>query len=406
MNAKIFTALSFALLVAGFLPGQSTYQLTIAAGSQDRAAAPVYFALPAAMQARDVFRLTETETGRQHYAQRWKADSAVFILDRTLAAGRSRTYELRGVENRPVPTVAVTQDAETVRISVGDQSVLVYHTATVQPPAGSPDYYRRSGHIHPLYSPEGQVLSDGFPVGHTHQHGVFLTWVNTTFRGDFTDFWNQQSETGTVRHIAVLDTVSGPVFARLQVRLEHVSLQHGPVLEETRTITVYRRRAPFLVDIDSEQWTVTDDSLLINEYHYGGMAFRGSAQWNAVDSLAYRHEMQVLTGAGKARSAANHTRPRWTAAYGPVDGNTAGVALFDHPANFRFPQPVRVHPEMPYFVYAPMVAGAFSIRPGDRYRSRYRFLVYQGTPAAKTMDAQWQIFAEPPPVKVKKMEGK
>lgn len=402
MIVRFFAAILTVLLCAHSLPGQPAYRLTVSAGSLDRSPAPVYFALPEALAGQDVFLLTEAATDRQHYAQRWNGDSAVFMLDRTLEAGHSANYQLKAVKSRPAGGVQVEQDDRSVRISVGNRPVLVYHTATVEPPPGSPDYYRRSGHIHPLYSPEGQELSDGFPVGHTHQHGVFLTWVNTTFRGDFTDFWNQQSETGTVRHVAVLDTVSGPVFARLQVQLEHVSLRHGPVLEEERTITVYHRRDRFLIDIASEQWTATIDSLLINEYHYGGMAFRGSAQWNAVDSLAYRHDMQVLTSEGNRRAAANHTRPRWTAAYGPVDGKTAGVALFDHPANFRFPQPVRVHPEMPYFVYAPMVAGAFSIRPGDRYRSRYRFLVYQGTPDTKPIDAQWRSFAEPPLIEVER----
>lgn len=402
MIVRFFTAILIVLLSAYSLPGQPVYQLTLSAGPQDRSPAPVYFALPEGLADQDLFLLTEAATGRQHYAQRWNADSAVFMPDRTLEAGQSANYRLKAATARPAAGVGLEQDDRVVRISLGNQPVLVYHTATVEPPAGSPGYYRRSGHIHPLYSPEGQVLSDGFPVGHTHQHGVFMTWVNTTFRGDFTDFWNQQSETGTVRHAAVLDTVSGPVFARLRVRLEHVSLQHGPVLEEERTITVYHRRDRFLVDIASEQWTATADSLLINEYHYGGMAFRGSAQWNDADSTAYRHEMQVLTGEGKTRAAANHTRPRWTAAYGSIDGETAGVALLDHPDNFRFPQPVRVHPEMPYLVYAPMVTGAFSIRPGDRYRSRYRFVVYQGAPVTEAIEAQWHSFAEPPDVRIER----
>jgi len=396
MIFRFFPVLLIGQLLFQSLSAQPVYQLTITTDTESRTPAPVYFALPEAFHEQDLFLLTERKTGRRYYAQRWNTDSGVFIPDKALEAGQSHRFQLAATDRTPMPAVVLLQDDAGVRIRVREQPVLTYHTATVQPPAGSPAYYRRSGHIHPLYSPAGQVLTDGFPVGHTHQHGVFLTWVNTTFRGDFTDFWNQQSETGTVRHVAVLDTVSGPVFARLRVRLEHVSLQHGPVLEEERTITIYASADPFLIDIDSEQWAATADSLLINEYHYGGMAFRGSAQWNEVDSLAYRSEMRVLTSEGKARAEANHTRPNWTAAYGPVDGATAGIALLDHPRNFRFPQPVRVHPEMPYLVYAPMVAGAFSIRPGDRYRSRYRIVVYQGAPHAGVIAGQWQRFAHPP----------
>ena len=54
--------------------------------------------------------------------------------------------------------------------------------------------------------------------------------------------------------------------------------------------------------------------------------------------------------------------------------------MLDHPANFRSPQPVRLHPNKPYFCFAPMVPGAFEIAPGRPYVSRYRLVLHDGRP--------------------------
>ena len=61
-----------------------------------------------------------------------------------------------------------------------------------------------------------------------------------------------------------------------------------------------------------------------------------------------------------------------------LGAQVAGVTVFDHPSNFRYPQAIRVHPNMPYWVYAPMVDGAFTIDPGKKYFSRFRYYVHNG----------------------------
>ena len=73
----------------------------------------------------------------------------------------------------------------------------------------------------------------------------------------------------------------------------------------------------------------------------------------------------------------------------------AGIAVFDNPDNFRYPQPVRVHPEMPYFCFAPMVEGAMIIAPGAIYQSQYRIVTFDGPPDVKQLDAMWKDYANP-----------
>jgi hypothetical protein len=37
-----------------------------------------------------------------------------------------------------------------------------------------------------------------------------------------------------------------------------------------------------------------------------------------------------------------------------------------------------VHPDMPYWAFAPVVDDAFTLAPGKVYRSRFRYLVHNG----------------------------
>lgn len=285
--------------------------------------------------------------------------------------------------------VRVEMDSIGLTLFTGAKPVLTFNTKTLFPPDGSPNYYQRSGFIHPLYSPAGQILTDDFPVGHTHQHGIFMTWVNTTFKGEKVDFWNQHDELGTVRLIELTDTLSGPVFAQFKAKLEHLSLKNGPALTEEWTVTVYNSEDSFLIDFHSAQQTATSDTLYLNPYHYGGFAFRASKEWNKEDSTHYTNAMQIQTSLGHERDSSNHTRPEWIAGYGEIDNQIAGLAVFGHPDNFRHPQPVRVHPGMPYFCFAPMVEGGFPIAPGDVYVSKYRLLAFSGPPNLKKMDQIW-----------------
>ena len=49
---------------------------------------------------------------------------------------------------------------------------------------------------------------------------------------------------------------------------------------------------------------------------------------------------------------------------------------------------------MPYFTYAPMFDGEFTIEPGDSYQSRYRYLVTSSKPDADWIEKHWVDYAD------------
>lgn len=269
--------------------------------------------------------------------------------------------------------------------------VLTYRITPQSPPERADSVYTRSGFIHPLTSPKGTIITDGFPKGHMHQHGIFYALTNTIFQGRHTDFWNQQNREGYVQHGQLLDTLVSMDSVIFTVRLDHISAVAGKVGEEIWRIKFWADDSLHILELQSVWSNVTTDTLYVEEYLYGGFAFRGSAAWNVEDSIHFEDSMRILTNEGLTRQQANHTHPEWLCAYGPVEGRLAGVLIFGAPDNFRSPQAVRVHPQMPYFVFAPMVDGRFTINPGESFKNKYRLIVFDGTPNGDIWFNKWKF---------------
>jgi len=323
-------------------------------------------------------------------------------------------------DNRtPQSNVRCLETDEAITVRVGNKTVLRYNKTVQKSPQGIDVVYRRSGYIHPVYTPDGKELTGDFPADHPHQHALFFPWTSATFEGRDIDFWNQKAETARVSHSKVVSIENGDRFGQFVVELLHEDLTAPggpkPVLREIWTVRVYNTsNETFLFDIRSEQSCVSNSHLTLNKYHYGGMSIRGTDQWfNTSAAAAYKAwekkrnadpaatppsieimKHDFLTSEGKHQYAGNHSRPRWVDMFGPIDGKTAGIAVLCHPQNFRAAQPVRLHPHKPYFCFAPMVLGDFRITQEKSYVSRYRYLVHNGKPNAKAIDAQWQRFAQ------------
>jgi hypothetical protein len=374
--------------------------LHVSAGDRDWVAAPGIVELPAELAAAESLTLTEQGSDEAILVQRVPGKPQAVWIVSDLNVGQSRTYRLAASE-RPMPEaqhVTCRDDGERLNIEIDGRPVLSYHHAIAPAPEGIGQVFAKSGHIHPLRTPTGRLVSDDFPPDHPHQHGVFFAWVNTTFEGRQVDFWNQARRQGAVEHIRTLETISGPVFAQFSVLLRHSDLTAPdgpkPVLEEIWTVRVYRSESPFLIDLESEQRNVADSPLIINQYHYGGMGLRGARPWLG------QEESGFLTSLGKTRADGNHTLARWVIAHGTSDGGPASVIALGHPGNFRAPQPVRLHPTKPYFCFAPMVPELFEIAPGRPYRSRYRLATHDGPPDARLAEQLWHAYAEPLAVRV------
>jgi len=392
----VFSAVLVCLTILA--DAQTEMSFNLCAGDKDRPQMPVFVPFKSTPGASYV--VADTEKNREYPAQFVNGDSLLFIYPYELKADSCVRLLIRRQDTViEKSALEVTQSDSGLLVRNSGKPVLFYHTVTVMPPGGSPEWYKRSGFIHPLYAPGGQILTDDFPVGHTHQHGMFNAWVNTTYKGEKVDFWNQHQGTGTVEHRSVDAILEGPVATEVSLRLNQVSLKYGNILDERWKLRIYPFSDYFLFDLIIEQTNIGSDTLFLNPYHYGGMALRGSREWNSKDKAHFIGKWNINTGTGVSGVAANHTRAGWINAFGKTEKGVAGVAVFDHITNSRYPQPVRIHEEMPYWCFAPTVEGAIAIAPGRTYKVSYRYLVHQGEVSPEflhKMDAAWN---DPPSIK-------
>ena len=136
---------------------------------------------------------------------------------------KSRTFEL--VKTSPVAAsskMKIIDDSGFLTISNNNKNLLRYNYKTIYPPQGIDSVYRRSGFIHPLWSPRGQELTRINAPDHYHHWGMWNPWTQVLFENDTVDFWNLAKKEATVRFANFISKTSGPVYAEYQALHEHV----------------------------------------------------------------------------------------------------------------------------------------------------------------------------------------
>lgn len=395
--------------IAGCEDGDQTqvsgeYAVSVAAGDFDRNDAVVAFSLPDYTEP-GVYRMNAVNSGESVLVQVDQNSKARFILDE-LDAGQAQTFAFRSDE--PVTDypegINSRLEERTITFYDGSSGMFSYYHSEHELPDEFGDAYLRGGYLHPVRTPDGTVVTEQFSEGHPHQLGIFSAWTSTEFEGNTPDFWNIQDETGTIVTDSLDKIQDGPVYGGFRARHGYVDLSEPEpqrALNEQWDLKAYPspEESPYrFFDLTVTQSADTDKPLHLPQYHYGGVAVRGNDVWMDPDSVS------ISTSGGHDRPEANEERVRWVNMSGVVDGRSAGIAQLAHPENIRHPQPVRVHPDDPYYVYTPMQLGDMSIEPGAPLELRYRFVVFDGEPDHELLNRIWNDYAYPPGVTVSKNE--
>ena len=170
--------------------------------------------------------------------------------------------------------------------------VLSYHHSEVYPPEGVDEKYRRSGFIHPLFSPGGAVLTSIQPPDHYHHYGIWNPWTSTTINEDTeVDFWNLAKGQGRVRFGGYLNKEAGTVYAGIKVRQEHIAYIDGREDQELLAINeLWDVRAcnlsknVYMVDFTTTLHTPLPEGILLNAHRYGGgIGFRATENWKSLE---------------------------------------------------------------------------------------------------------------------------
>jgi hypothetical protein len=377
--------------------------LTLHAGDFDRDQTMVVAELPTAYTNITGLVLVRVDDNQVIVTQRIPGNPPrfAFMMDKEISAGKTRKFQLAIKTNKQQGSrVTYLDQGGKLMFSLKDRPFITYNHAIQVPPKGIPSTYARSGFIHPIHSPSGQILTDNFPKKHHHhQHGLFHAHTRILIDGQTLDGWNQKLQQANIRHQSLVDkmTFGGPLVGGFTAKLvtEDIRKKNKPeqILREQWNVLLYAHRDLHVFDIRITHSSALDRPVEIKKYHYGGMALRGPEHWEDGNP-----GVGIMTSEGKDRVSGNHTQPNWVDIHGPVDGQPGGITVLSHPSSFRHPQHVRLHPKMPYFCHAPMVAGNYRIPNNKPLIARYRYIAYTGKPDSERNQRAWNDFAHPPKV--------
>jgi hypothetical protein len=300
--------------------------------------------------------------------------------------------------------MSVEQKDGALTIRSGDKNLLRYQYGMVYPPKGVDSAFRRNAFIHPLWSPNGQVLTRIQPPDHYHHYGIWNPWTHVLYKNDTVDFWNIGGKKGTVRFAGFAAVKKGPVTAGFDAKHDHVVFKKGGgeevALREIQSVKVYHAQPNadhYITDIEIKMSCATNNPVLLLEYRYGGLGWRTTEVWD-------RNNSEVITSAGKTRKDADGSKATWCIVQGALNNDYGGVVMMSHPGNYNHPEPLRIWPENQYnrgdmFAnFSPTKDKNWLLEPGKNYILKYRLLVFNGRFTAEKAEAAWQQFANNTPI--------
>lgn len=379
----------------------------VKSGTLNRNNSIVYTTLPAAAGNAPI-SLEEVSNGkRTPVAVNVYKGQLCWIMSGATPAGTERKYELKKGVPVTNPAMKTVLQGGHVLLEERHHPILQYNFQTVSAPAGADTVYNRNAFIHPLWAPNGVVLTNIFPnAGHLHHMGIWNPWTHTLFEGRETDFWNVQKKEGKVRFNGNLETLSGNVWCGFSADQDHIAfLKDGTektALRETWLVQAYpatNQGARRQWDFTTTFAPTTPNGITLLQYRYGGgFGLRTTAEFTAKTS-------QVITSEGKTRKDADSTRARWVKISGTTAHGKAGMLIMNYPDNFDSPEPLRVWPEDMeggelMFNYTPTRMKSWQLYPGARYQLKYRVMVYTNDITNDEAEAAWQEYVHPPEVNI------
>lgn len=274
------------------------------------------------------------------------------------------------------------EEKGTLTVRDGKADVLTYRYGD-QLKEGADPKQTRSCYIHPLFSPDGKVLTEDFPEDHLHHHGIFWTWPIVKTREQDTQTWHpanlrqyfvrwrrrKANGGGAVLSMETAWKLDGKeVVAR-----EIVTLHIHPVVEEGRAVDLE-------IMIEAVGGALTLQGTLDQNKGYGGFSLRGAPMFKGA---------AMTTDRGPLEKDSTNVTFRWA----DISTKELGVAVFVSPEHIGFPTTWLIRNSYAGFVNAswPGLKPA-TLQPDKPVILRYRIYIHQGDATAGRVSQAYERF--------------
>lgn len=268
---------------------------------------------------------------------------------------------------------AAEQSGDKVTVRIGHDLFTEYLAAPKLQPALGPILW-------PIIGPTGKPMTRAFPMGEgpnekkDHPHHRSL-WLN---HGDVngSSFWAKEA----IKHRKFVK-VEGGARALVVTINDWIAADGTKVCEDERTLTFRTDGENRLIDLDVTV-KATEGAVTFGDTKEGSFGVRVAETMKVDAKLGGR----IINSEGKVDGAAWAQRAAWVDYHGPVDGQTVGIAVLNHPTSFRFPTYWHVRTyglfaANPFGIHdfkGPEGDGAHTIAKGGSMSLRYRVVLHKG----------------------------
>ena len=266
------------------------------------------------------------------------------------------------------------------------------------------EYLIRSGTkpiLWPILGPTEKPMTRSFPMGktpgekedHPHQRSLWFTHgaVNQV------DFWSESSKAGSIVHHEFVKIASGPQ-AVIETRNDWLGPDGRKQCEDQRHLTFGVWGDARWIDFDITLHA-SDGPVHFGDTKEGSFGVRVAATMKVDAKLGGK----IVNSDGLTDAAAWGKRAAWVDYCGPVDNQTVGIAIFNHPSSFRFPTYWHVR-TYGLFAANPFGEKSFSgkaggdgaatLAAGEKLTLHYRLLFHRGTTEQAKVAEAYEEYAK------------
>jgi hypothetical protein len=279
--------------------------------------------------------------------------------------------------------VKITQQDDRLRIDVNGELFTEYR-------------FKGASHVYyyPVIGPGGARMTRDYPMKsdsqgeqHDHEHHRSLWYSHGAVNG--VDFWAETPKAGKIVHDKFLEVKSGNESGIIRSANKWIAPDGSITCTDEQVFRVYARpKNERLFDFEVTLFAA-DKDIVLGDTKEGTMAIRLAETMRLAPNKFNEGKPtgHIVLSTGVKDKDTWGKKAAWCDYFGPVEGKTVGVAIFDHPSNPRHPtswhvrdyglfaaNPFGLHD----FEKAPVGAGNLAIPAKKSATFKYRFYIHEG----------------------------
>jgi Methane oxygenase PmoA len=235
----------------------------------------------------------------------------------------------------------------------------------------------------PIIGPTGEEMTRAYPMrdgvagekkDHIHHRSLWFTYGDV----NGVSFWHEEGKEkpGLIVHKELVTSTGGET-AKLVTRNDWVTPHGKKLCEDERTIVIGKQPKQLVIDFDI-LLKATDGDVTFGDTKEGAFGVRVPSSMD----VTAKQGGKIINSEGQADEAAWGQAAKWVDYSGPVNKQTCGIAILNHPSSYRFPSRWHVRT---YGLFAANPFGEKDFPGGNKEQGTHLL------PAGKTLSLKYRV---------------